>query len=189
VSAEYVRRHKQRLTMVLAAMRAYRDELHAAGFTVDYVQLAEQPPDDPQQRARSFENVVGSWLERHRIVRLALWEIPGKALDARIRDMANACGVKLQLRSSPMFLCVGLARRAASRSPRVSGAGTSPPMSRARVATAKMACAARRSTIRSLASGEPTAHFTSGMASSSGPHALTRASLKGVSLTYRSPAE
>ena len=101
----YARHHKQRLTMVLAAMRAYRDELRAAGFTVDYVQLAEQAPDDPQQRARSFEDVVGSWLERHRIVRLALWEIPGKALTARIRDMANACGVELQLRPSPMFLC------------------------------------------------------------------------------------
>src|SRR5262245_12870133 len=100
----YARHHKQRLTMILAAMRAYRDELLAAGFAVDYRQLADQPPAAPQQ-ARTFEPIVERWLERHGIERLTLWEVSGKALSARLRDMADARGLELRWLPSPMFLC------------------------------------------------------------------------------------
>jgi len=97
------RHHKQRLTMVLAAMRAYRDELRDAGFTVDYVALSDDAP--AAEPARSFEATVSEWLARHGIEQLGTWEITGKALEARVRALATERGVALELRPSPMFLC------------------------------------------------------------------------------------
>ncbi len=98
-----VRHHKQRLTMVLAAMRAYRDALRDAGYTVDYVSLTDERPQ--AWDARSFESLVAIWLERHGVTRLSAFEVPGKALEARLRALAAEREVELTLLPSPMFLC------------------------------------------------------------------------------------
>lgn len=58
--AIYVKHHKQKIVLILSAMRHFAAELRDAGWTVDYVQL-----DDPDN-AGSFTGEVARAIEEHR---------------------------------------------------------------------------------------------------------------------------
>ncbi|HAV51008.1 MAG TPA: cryptochrome/photolyase family protein, partial [Brevundimonas sp.] len=58
--ATYVRHHKQKIVLVLAAMRAFADRLRAAGHTVRYVAL-----DDPDN-THSFSGELARAVKRHK---------------------------------------------------------------------------------------------------------------------------
>lgn len=56
----YVRHHKRKIALVLSAMRHFAEELHAAGWTVDYVRL-----DDPANSG-NFTGEIARAVKRHR---------------------------------------------------------------------------------------------------------------------------
>jgi deoxyribodipyrimidine photolyase-related protein len=69
--ATYVKHHKQKLVLILAAMRHFAEELRHHGFTVDYVRL-----DDPANTG-SFTGEVQRAVARHTPSRLVVTE-PGE---------------------------------------------------------------------------------------------------------------
>lgn len=83
--ANYVWSHKARIAIFLAAMRHFRDELRARGFTVDYRTL-----DDPANLG-SLEAEIAAAIERHKPTRTVCVE-PG---EYRLREQFLALGVEL----------------------------------------------------------------------------------------------
>ncbi|MXO90742.1 cryptochrome/photolyase family protein [Pontixanthobacter aquaemixtae] len=72
--ATYVRHHKQKITLVLSAMRHFAQELRDAGWTVDYTKLTDE------ENAHSFTGEVARAIERHdprliRVVEAGEWRV------------------------------------------------------------------------------------------------------------------
>ena len=83
--ATYVKHHKQKLVLILSAMRHFADELRHHGFAVDYVRL-----DDPAN-TRSFTTEVKRAVARHRPSRIAVTE-PG---EWRVLEMMKGWGAEI----------------------------------------------------------------------------------------------
>ncbi|MBT8106661.1 MAG: cryptochrome/photolyase family protein [Gammaproteobacteria bacterium] len=94
----YEKHHQQKIVLFLAAMRAYADELRAAGYEVHYVEL---DTDD----ARSYEEKLAEALQRLEADRLVHFEIEDKPMEERIIEFANACKLEREELESPMFTC------------------------------------------------------------------------------------
>ena len=69
--ATYVKHHKRKIALILAAMRHFAADLRAAGWQVDYVTL-----DDPDNLG-SFTQELGRALRRHNVQRVLVTE-PGE---------------------------------------------------------------------------------------------------------------
>ena len=97
--ATYVRHHKQKIVLVLSAMRHFADELRAAGVRVDYVRL-----DDPLNTG-TLAGEVARAVARHRPARVVLTE-PGewRLLDAML-GWERALGLPVSLRDDDRFVC------------------------------------------------------------------------------------
>lgn len=85
--ATYVRHHKQKIALVLAAMRAFAEDLGAKGATVDYVRL------DDKRNSHSIVGELEQAMARHKPKRIAI-TAPGehrllKALEAFAADSAT----------------------------------------------------------------------------------------------------
>ncbi|MEM7228799.1 MAG: cryptochrome/photolyase family protein [Planctomycetota bacterium] len=93
----YVRHHKQKIVLFLAAMRSYRDELAARNCDVDYHEL--MPTDDG-----AYEDRLGAWCDAHGFDHLIMWEIEDRFFEDRIKTFANDRGLQLTFLSSPMFV-------------------------------------------------------------------------------------
>lgn len=94
----YVRHHKQKIALFLAAMRAYRDELAARGHTVHYERLDHARPDD------DYESKLARCLRAHGVDHLMCWEIEDKFFETRMQAFAERHKLRLTLLASPMFL-------------------------------------------------------------------------------------
>ena len=97
--ATYVRHHKQKLLLVLSAMRHFADELRAEGITVDYVRL-----DDPGN-VQDFTGELARAVARHRPEAVVVTH-PGewRALQL-MRGWAEGIGVPVEIREDDRFLC------------------------------------------------------------------------------------
>ena len=93
--ATYVRHHKQKIALILAAMRHFAAELTEAGFQVDYVRL-----DDPANTG-SFTGEVTRAVARHRPDRIVLTE----PSEYRVLAMAQDWSLPLELREDTRFFC------------------------------------------------------------------------------------
>jgi deoxyribodipyrimidine photolyase-related protein len=97
--ATYVRHHKQKIVLVLSAMRHFAEELRGKGFTVDYVEL-----DDPRNSG-SITGELRRAVTRHRVNRIVATE-PG---EWRVRRMmqswAAGLGIPVEVREDTRFLC------------------------------------------------------------------------------------
>lgn len=97
--ATYVRHHKQKLVLVLSAMRHFAMELETKGIQLDYVRL------DDDENSGSFTGEVKRALERHECDRLVVTE-PG---EWRVREMMLHWGrifdIPLDVRADSRFLC------------------------------------------------------------------------------------
>ena len=62
--ATYVRHHKQKIVLVLSAMRHFAESLRAEGMNVDYVQL------DESSNTGSLTGELGRALTRHSVDRI-----------------------------------------------------------------------------------------------------------------------
>ncbi len=99
----YVRHHKQKIALFLAAMRSYRDELRDQDCTVHYERLDTQ---SGAEKRTKYETKLERWLDGlsdppHRLV---MWEIEDKFFEQRIVDFAERRGVAIEFLESPMFL-------------------------------------------------------------------------------------
>lgn len=69
--ATYVRHHKQKLVLVLSAMRHFAASLRAEGMRVDYIQL------DDEGNSGSFTGELERALSRHHVDRIVVMQ-PGE---------------------------------------------------------------------------------------------------------------
>ncbi|MEM9296177.1 MAG: cryptochrome/photolyase family protein [Planctomycetota bacterium] len=100
----YAKHHQQKITLFLAAMRGYRDDLVSHGATVHYDAL-------DQQTAPRFRSDYEAKLERYLneadgppIEELVHFEVEDKFFEARITDFAQRKGLKQTVLPSPMFV-------------------------------------------------------------------------------------
>jgi deoxyribodipyrimidine photolyase-like uncharacterized protein len=82
----YVRHHRQKIALVLSAMRHFAESLRAEGLRVDYVRL------DDAGNSGSFTGELGRALSRHPVDRVVVTQFlqrppaaPGVLLDGRDR--------------------------------------------------------------------------------------------------------
>jgi len=98
----YVRHHKLKLVLFLAAMRAYADTLREAGFEVHYVRLEDQPPGD---QAPDYEQKLADYIDENPgLDTLVHYEIEDKFFEQRLEVFAAKRGLGRWELTSPMFL-------------------------------------------------------------------------------------
>ena len=96
--ATYVPHHRQKIVLVLSAMRHFAASLGAEGVTVDYVAL-----DHPENRG-SFTQELGRALGRHRVERVVATE-PGEwRVWEAMRGWEEAYGIPVEIRQDRRFL-------------------------------------------------------------------------------------
>jgi deoxyribodipyrimidine photolyase-related protein len=107
----YERHHQQKIVLFLSAMRAYADELRAAGYTVHYQELNPEVSE-------SYESKLEKVLADDRSRRLLHFEIEDKPMERRLIEFADAHDLERTELSSPMFTCsrAGFAEFAAGKS-------------------------------------------------------------------------
>ncbi len=91
----YVRHHKQKIALILSAMRHFAAELVDAGYRVDYVRL-----DDPTNTG-SFTGEIARAVARHHPDRIVLTE----PSEYRVRAMIRAGVIAVELREDTRFFC------------------------------------------------------------------------------------
>jgi deoxyribodipyrimidine photolyase-related protein len=95
----YVPHHKQKIALILSAMRHFAQALRQEGLQVDYVRL-----DDPANTG-SFSSELARAVERHRPERIIVTE-PG---EWRVREMmlgwSRLCGVPVEVREDDRYFC------------------------------------------------------------------------------------
>jgi len=84
--------HKHKIILFLSAMRSYRDELLANGFSVHYVKFEENKA--------GFINELHSFLNNSKIELLHYWEIEDKFFEEKIESI----DMEKQVHQGPMFL-------------------------------------------------------------------------------------
>ncbi len=94
----YEKHHQQKIVLFLAAMRAYADELRAAGYDVHYVQL--DPADD-----RAYEDKLSDAVRAAGDTKLVHFEVEDKAMETRLVEFANRSALERSELQSPMFSC------------------------------------------------------------------------------------
>ncbi|MEM9873999.1 MAG: cryptochrome/photolyase family protein [Myxococcota bacterium] len=99
----YVKHHKLKITLFLAAMRAYADELREQGFEVHYERL--ESTGKAKAEKNGYEAQLGAFLDRHGDVSaLEMWEVEDRFFEERLQRFAKKRGLSLTFRQSPMFL-------------------------------------------------------------------------------------
>ena len=95
----YVRHHKQKIALILSAMRHFAAGLAAEGVRVDYV-----PLDDPANTG-AFTTELARAAARHRPDRIVVTE-PGewRVLDA-MRTWQDRTGIPVEIRGDDRFFC------------------------------------------------------------------------------------
>jgi deoxyribodipyrimidine photolyase-related protein len=84
--------HRWKLTLVFAAMRAFRDRLEAAGYDVEYVQ------------ADTFGEGLSRFFEQYPETTLVLMRPPSHGAERRLRDLADAAGGDLRVVENELFV-------------------------------------------------------------------------------------
>ena len=96
----FVRHHKQKLVLFLAAMRRYRDSLIERGVSVEYHKLPEQDSEP----TRSYEDKLDVAIEKVGATELWLWEVEDRWFESRLNRFASDRSMAIRWFSSPMFL-------------------------------------------------------------------------------------
>ncbi len=95
----YVRHHKQKIVLILSAMRHFAAELEAQGWTVDYIKL-----DDPANTGSFFYEVARA-VKRHatshvRVVEAGEWRVA-----EMMAEWQAMLGVPVEILPDDRFLC------------------------------------------------------------------------------------
>jgi deoxyribodipyrimidine photolyase-related protein len=95
----YVRHHKQKIVLVLAAMRHFAESLRAEGIKVDYVRL------DDDGNTGSLTDELGRALSRRPVDRLVM-SAPGEwRVWEMMQSWEHALGIPVEIRDDDRFLC------------------------------------------------------------------------------------
>ncbi|GJD99567.1 cryptochrome/photolyase family protein [Methylobacterium isbiliense] len=95
----YVRHHKQKIALVLSAMRHFAQELRAGGVAVDYVALEDAG------NTGSFTGELARAVARHRPGRVVVTE-PGEwRVWTMMQGWRDEFGVPVEIRTDTRFLC------------------------------------------------------------------------------------
>lgn len=98
----YVKHHKLKLVLFLAAMRSHADALRDAGYTVHYETLdgQQEGPDAP-----SYEQKLADYIDAHpSIETLVHFEVEDKFFEHRLAIFVGKHGLSRDILPSPMFL-------------------------------------------------------------------------------------
>jgi len=98
----YRRHHKHKLVLILAAMRAYAEGLGRVGLDVHYEEL--DPETAPAAQPTYIERLAAA-VQAHGAEEITHYELQDKGLERRIREFAEAHGLRHTVLRSPMFLC------------------------------------------------------------------------------------
>lgn len=94
----YVRHHKQKIVLILAAMRHFAAELRQKGVTVDYVEL------ESEGNSHSFSGELKRAIDRHRPERIVVTE-PGEwRVWEMMRGWEERFGLPVEIREDTRFL-------------------------------------------------------------------------------------
>jgi deoxyribodipyrimidine photolyase-related protein len=97
--ATYVPHHRQKIVLILSAMRHFAARLRREGLTVEYVRL------DDAGNTGSFTGELRRAVERHRAERVVVTE-PGEwRVLAAMRAWEGELGVPVEIREDDRFLC------------------------------------------------------------------------------------
>jgi deoxyribodipyrimidine photolyase-related protein len=97
--ATYVKHHKQKIALVLSAMRHFAAELKKDGWTIDYVEL------DDEHNSGSFSGEVSRAIERHNpgkidVVRPSEWRV-----DQIVQEWPEKFGLSVRILTDDRYLC------------------------------------------------------------------------------------
>jgi deoxyribodipyrimidine photolyase-related protein len=91
--------HRQKLALVLAAMRSHAQALRQAGYRVEYHRL-----EDPMPGCGGWRGALAMLAERSPFGTLAHFEVENPDLSAALARFAAARGLRLERHRSPMFI-------------------------------------------------------------------------------------
>ena len=94
----YVRHHKQKIVLVLSAMRHFAAELKGEGVEVDYIRL-----DDPRE-SLSFDEALRLAVQRHRPDRIVVTEPGEHRVAQKMSRWSEALGLPVEIRPDGRFL-------------------------------------------------------------------------------------
>ena len=94
----YERHHQQKIVLFLSAMRAYADELRAAGYEVIYRKLDTAD-------SRPYEEKLAAAMDSAGAERFVHFEIEDKPMEKRLVALAEEHGCAREALPSPMFTC------------------------------------------------------------------------------------
>ncbi len=93
----YVPHHKQKIVLILSAMRHFAEELRAKGIKVDYVKL------DDEANTGSFAGELARAIQRHKPARIMVTE-PGEwRVLADMRSWEDRFGMPVEIRNDDRF--------------------------------------------------------------------------------------
>lgn len=93
-----VRHHQQKIVLFLSAMRAYADELRAAGYEVHYRTLEEKGQS-------SYEDDLLACVESHKVHSLLCFDIEDRPAESMLAGVAKRAGLELDIHQTPAFTC------------------------------------------------------------------------------------
>lgn len=94
-----VKHHKQKIVLVLSAMRHFAEALRAEGIKVDYINLEEEG------NTGSFSGELLRAIKRHRVGKVIVTEPSEWRAWQMMREFSSASGVEVEVRSDNRFLC------------------------------------------------------------------------------------
>lgn len=97
----YVRHHRQKILLFLAAMRAHADELRGYGCDVHYEKLEDQSGPELQTK---YETKIERFIDGKGFKKLVMFEIEDTFFERRIEAFAEERGLELEFVRSPMFV-------------------------------------------------------------------------------------
>ena len=95
----YVKHHKQKIVLVLSAMRHFASDLRARGVTVDYVELTDK------RNTHSLRGEVLRAAKRHKPARIVVTEAAEWRLTEDMRHWHDVTGLEVDIRDDDRFLC------------------------------------------------------------------------------------
>jgi len=94
-----VKHHKQKIVLILSAMRHFADNLRAEGINVDYIDLEEEG------NTGSFSGELMRALKRHQVEKVIVTEPSEWRVLQMIRECSSIPGIQLEIRDDNRFLC------------------------------------------------------------------------------------
>ena len=95
----YVKHHKQKIVLVLSAMRHFAADLRARGVTVEYVELTDK------RNTHSLRGEMLRAVKRHKPARIVVTEAAEWRLTEDMRHWHDLAGLEVDIRDDDRFLC------------------------------------------------------------------------------------